>query len=113
MVGTGSSPGEFSFAKDETMRASAASAKVEKGRMKLQHHLNTLLYYASSRNPNNARPLEFVYNNMLLPSSTLGFDASNETTSVFMQHVVPKPLGDSAAIAGIPALSLMLTMDLM
>ena len=30
-----------------SMRASAASAKVERGRVKLQHHQNTLVYYPS------------------------------------------------------------------
>ena len=76
-----------------------ASAKVERGQVKLQHCYNTLLYYTVSCNPNSGRPLELVYN-MLLPNFAMGFDASNETTSTFTPPLVAKPLGDSATVVG-------------
>jgi hypothetical protein len=90
----------------KAMRASAYSAKVEKGQVKLQHRHNTLLYYASSRNQSNAKQLELVSNSMPLLSCELGSDASNKPTSVFVLHVVAKPLGDSAVVAGTPTSSM-------
>ena len=89
----------------ETRRASALSAELERGRVKLQHRHNTMLYYASSRNQSNAKPLALVCNTMPLPSSALGLDANNEPASAFTPPVVAKTVGDSAAVAGSPTLS--------
>ena len=73
--------------------------------MKLQDCHITMLYHASSPNKSNAKPLEFVCNNMPYPSSAMDFDASNETTSTFTPPMVTKPLGDSITIVGTPTLS--------
>ena len=43
---------------------------------------------------------------MLLPSFTMGFDASNEHTYACMLHVITKPMGDSAIVTWTLASSL-------
>ena len=104
-VGTSSSSQRRKKVCTEAHRASALSAKVERGRVKLQHRQNTLLYYASSCNQSNAKPLELVSNIMPLRSFAPGFDASNELASVFTPHVVAKAVGDFAVVGGSPASS--------
>jgi hypothetical protein len=91
----------------EAKRASALSAKAERGRVKNLHRQNTMLYYASSR----TRPLEV--GGVLFPSSTLGSAGSSSSapgqTAILAVEVpaaipaVELPLGDSAAVAGSPA----------
>ena len=58
-------------------RESALSAKAERGRVKRQHRQNTLVYYASTRNRDNAAPLEIV-RNVGDASSATGSSASND-----------------------------------
>lgn len=52
-------------------RATIASAKAERGRVKVHNWRNTMLYYTSSHNPSNALTMELICNAMPLPSSTL------------------------------------------
>ena len=89
-------------------RASALSAKVERGRVKHVHRQNTLMYYASSRNQTNAKPLEVGSTTMPLLSSALGSDGSNDSAPPQTAPIVPKlvvkaPVGDFAAVARSPA----------
>jgi hypothetical protein len=63
-------------ASTDAHRESAHSAKVERGRVKRQHRQNTLVYYASTRNRDNATPLEIV-RNVPTPISAAGSGASN------------------------------------
>lgn len=51
-------------------------------------------------------PLEFVCNNMPLPSSAMGSNASNEQAYACTLHVVSKPMGDSITVVGTLASSL-------
>ena len=89
----------------EAHRASALSAKAERGRVKHVHRPNTLMYYALSRNQTNAKPLEVGGTTMLLPSSALEYDGSNNSAPgqmapIFAKPMVEAPVGDSAAVAG-------------
>ena len=91
----------------EAHRASALSAKAERGRVKHVHRQNTLMYYALSRNQTNAKPLEVGGTTMLLPSSALGSDGSNnsapgQTAPIVAKPMVEVPVSDSAAVAGSP-----------
>jgi hypothetical protein len=64
-------------ANTDAHRESAHNAKVERGRVKRQHRQNTLVYYASSRNRDNVRPLE-IARNVPHPHPHSGSDASND-----------------------------------
>ena len=70
--------------------------------MKRQHRQNTLVYYASSRNRDNVRPLETA-RNVPHPHPHSGSDASND---MMQASVVPPPAAPmcvSDAIAASPA----------
>ena len=85
-------------------RESAANAKVERGRVKRQHRQNTLVYYASSRNRENASPLETA-RNVPHPISAIGSDGSNDTVPASAAPPQPAvaPVGNSDAVAASPA----------
>ena len=86
----------------EAKRASALSAKKERGRVKDLHRQNTLLYYASSRNQDSAMPLEVAGSTMPIPSFASSSHGSDGSASAHTEHGVPAPavdapVGDSAA----------------
>ena len=81
----------------EAHRASALSAKANRGRVKNLHRQNTLTYYASSRNQANARPLEIGSTTLPLSSSALGLDGSIGSASVGVIPAEEAPVGESAA----------------
>ena len=62
--------------------AIAAIAKAKRGRVKVQHQRNTLLYYGSSHNPGNVLPLELVCNAMRLPSLVSGSSFENREKEI-------------------------------
>ena len=93
-AGASSSSQRKKKANTDAHHKSAHSAKVERGRVKRQHRQNTLAYYASSRNRENAKPLE-IARNVLHPISKPGSDGSND---LMRPSVVPppaSPMGDS------------------
>jgi hypothetical protein len=83
----------------EALRASALSAKAERGRVKQVHRQNTLMYYALSRNQSNAMPLDYGATTIPLPSQPLASDGSNEQPApVIAVPVAEAPVGDNADV---------------
>ena len=80
----------------EAKRASALSAKKERGRVKDLHRQNTLMYYASSRNQASAMPLEVAGSTMPIPSFPVGSHGSNGSAPAQTEPGVPAPALDAA-----------------
>jgi hypothetical protein len=87
--------GSSSQRKKKASTDAAHSAKVERGRVKRHHRQNTLVYYASSRNRDNAQPLETA----CVPHSiaAVGSNGSNDLTRTMAVPPPAAPMGDSQA----------------